>query len=47
MLLLMRMTNNRRIMGRWVNTRALNILGWLTTVAIFIAAAGLIYFWIA
>jgi NRAMP (natural resistance-associated macrophage protein)-like metal ion transporter len=46
MLLLMRMTNNRRIMGRWVNTRVLNILGWLTTAAIFAAAAGLIYFWI-
>jgi NRAMP (natural resistance-associated macrophage protein)-like metal ion transporter len=46
MLLLMRMTNNRHIMGRWVNTRVLNILGWLTTATIFIAAAGLIYFWI-
>ncbi len=46
MLLLMQMTNNRRIMGRWVNTRMLNILGWLTTVAIFSAAVGLIYFWI-
>ncbi|HZR66190.1 MAG TPA: divalent metal cation transporter [Terriglobales bacterium] len=46
MLLLMRMTNNRRIVGRWVNTRMLNILGWLTTAAIFAAAAGLIYFWI-
>jgi Mn2+/Fe2+ NRAMP family transporter len=46
MLLLMRMTNNRKIMGRWVNTRMLNILGWLTTAAIFAAAGGLIYFWI-
>ncbi|HEY7354095.1 MAG TPA: divalent metal cation transporter, partial [Terriglobales bacterium] len=46
MLLLMRMTNNRHIMGRWVNTRTLNILGWLTTATIFIAAGGLIYFWI-
>lgn len=46
MLLLMRMTNNPRIVGRWVNTRALNVLGWLTTGAIFAAAAGLIYFWI-
>lgn len=46
MLLLMRMTNNRRIMGRWVNTPVLNILGWITTSAIFAATAGLIYFWI-
>jgi Mn2+/Fe2+ NRAMP family transporter len=46
MLLLMRITNDRRIMGRWVNTRMLNVLGWLTTGAIFAAAAGLIYFWI-
>jgi len=46
MLLLMRMTNNRRIMGRWVNTRALNILGWLTTAAISAAAIALVIFWI-
>ena len=46
MLLLMRMTNNRRIMGHWVNTRALNILGWLTTAAIFAAAICLLVFWI-
>jgi NRAMP (natural resistance-associated macrophage protein)-like metal ion transporter len=46
MLMLMRMTNNHRIMGQWVNTRALNVLGWVTTAAIFTAALGLIYFWI-
>jgi Mn2+/Fe2+ NRAMP family transporter len=46
MLLLMRMTNNRKIMGRWVNTTALNILGWLTTAAIFAAAVCLIIFWL-
>lgn len=46
MLLLMRMTNNRKIMGRWVNTPALNILGWLTTAAIFAAAICLIVFWV-
>jgi Mn2+/Fe2+ NRAMP family transporter len=46
MLIMMRMTNNRRIMGQWVNTRLLNVLGWTTTVAIFAAAAGLVYFWI-
>ena len=46
MLLLMRMTNNRQIMGRWVNTRALNVLGWLTTAAISAAAIALVIFWL-
>jgi Mn2+/Fe2+ NRAMP family transporter len=46
LLLLMRMTNNRRIMGRWVNTRALNILGWLTTAAISTATITLVVFWL-
>jgi Mn2+/Fe2+ NRAMP family transporter len=40
------MTNNRRIMGRWVNTRALNILGWLTTAAISTATVALVVFWL-
>jgi Mn2+/Fe2+ NRAMP family transporter len=40
------MTNNRQIMGKWVNSRRLNVLGWLTTVAIFGATFGLIYTWI-
>jgi len=42
MLLVMLITNNRRIMGRWINTRAMNVLGWLTTTAMFAAAIGLI-----
>jgi Mn2+/Fe2+ NRAMP family transporter len=42
MLLVMRITNNRRIMGRWVNTRTTNILGWLTTIAMFAATIGLV-----
>jgi NRAMP (natural resistance-associated macrophage protein)-like metal ion transporter len=46
MLVIMLMTNNRKIMGKWVNTRALNLLGWLTTIAIFAASFGLIYTWI-
>jgi len=46
MLLVMRMTNSRRIMGRWVNTRALNVLGWVTTAAIFAATAGLVICWL-
>jgi Mn2+/Fe2+ NRAMP family transporter len=46
MLAMMRMTNSRRIMGRWVNTRAMNVLGWLTTAAIFVASAGLVISWL-
>ncbi len=42
MLLVMRITNNRRIMGRWVNTRGMNILGWLTTIVMFAATIGLV-----
>ncbi|MBV9500347.1 MAG: divalent metal cation transporter, partial [Acidobacteriaceae bacterium] len=45
MLLIMRMTNNRAIMGSRVNTRAINILGWITTAAIFSATVGLVVSW--
>jgi len=40
LLLVMLITNNRKIMGRWVNTRAMNVLGWATTAAIFAAMVG-------
>jgi Mn2+/Fe2+ NRAMP family transporter len=46
MLLIMRMTNNRAIMGNRVNGGAINILGWITTVAIFAASAGLVVSWL-
>jgi Mn2+/Fe2+ NRAMP family transporter len=42
MLLVMLITNNRSIMGRWTNTRGMNILGWTTTAAIFAAMIGLV-----
>ncbi len=45
MLLIMFMTNNRNIMGNRINGRAINILGWLTTVAIFSASIGLVISW--
>ncbi len=45
MLMIMLMTNNRAIMGRHVNGRAVNVLGWLTTLAIFGASAGLVFTW--
>ena len=46
LLLIMLMTNNRRIMGKRVNSRGMNILGWITTAAIFAATAGLVASWI-
>jgi len=46
MLLIMLMTNNRSVMGEKVNTGGVNILGWLTTVALFAATIGLIVSWI-
>jgi NRAMP (natural resistance-associated macrophage protein)-like metal ion transporter len=45
MLLIMRMTSNRAVMGNAVNGRAINILGWTTTAAIFGATAALVCTW--
>lgn len=42
MLLIMLITNNHAIMGKWTNTRAMNLLGWVTTAAIFAAMIGLV-----
>jgi Mn2+/Fe2+ NRAMP family transporter len=42
MLLVMLITNNQKIMGRWVNTKQMNVLGWLTTAAMFGATIGLL-----
>jgi NRAMP (natural resistance-associated macrophage protein)-like metal ion transporter len=46
MLALMLITNNSKIVGRWKNTAAMNVLGWLTTLAMFAAAIGLIVTWV-
>jgi NRAMP (natural resistance-associated macrophage protein)-like metal ion transporter len=46
MLLIVVITSNEKIMGRWKNTRALNVLGWITTAAIFAATLGLIVTWL-
>jgi NRAMP (natural resistance-associated macrophage protein)-like metal ion transporter len=46
LLLIMLMTNNREIMGNRVNNRRTNILGWITTAAIFSATIGLVATWI-
>jgi NRAMP (natural resistance-associated macrophage protein)-like metal ion transporter len=45
LLLIMLMTNSRKIMGNRTNTLGLNILGWITTAAIFAASAGLVASW--
>ena len=46
LLLIMLMTNDRKIMGDRVNGRWTNILGWTTRGAIFLASAGLVATWI-
>jgi Mn2+/Fe2+ NRAMP family transporter len=45
MLLIMRMTSNPAIVGNRVNRPAIKILGWVTTVVIFAATAGLVVSW--
>lgn len=45
LLLIMLMTNNRKIMGTRTNSLGLNILGWITTAAIFAASIGLVASW--
>ncbi|MER9326890.1 Nramp family divalent metal transporter [Mesorhizobium sp. M0152] len=45
LLLILIMTNNRKIMGDKVNSRSTNILGGVTTVTIFAASAGLVATW--
>jgi Mn2+/Fe2+ NRAMP family transporter len=42
----MLITNNPKIMGRWGNTWGMNALGWLTTLAMFAAAIGLVVTWV-
>jgi Mn2+/Fe2+ NRAMP family transporter len=46
MLLILRMTNDRAIMGERVNGRAINVLGWITTGAMFAATLGLVVSWL-
>ncbi|WP_369722409.1 Nramp family divalent metal transporter [Bradyrhizobium sp. LLZ17] len=46
LLLIMLMTNSRRIMGDKVNSRWMNALGWITTTAVFSASAGLVATWL-
>lgn len=43
--LIMRMTGDRALMGRSANGRAITILGWATTAAVWAATAGLVWTW--
>ena len=45
LLLMIMLTNNPKVMGKQRNSRTINILGWITTVAIFSATVGLIVTW--
>jgi Mn2+/Fe2+ NRAMP family transporter len=46
LLLMMLMTNDRRVMGTRVNSPLTNALGWLTMLASFAATATLVVTWI-
>jgi Mn2+/Fe2+ NRAMP family transporter len=46
LLLIMLLTNNRKVMGAQVNSCWMNVLGWITTAAIFAATLGLVATWI-
>ncbi len=45
LLLIVLMSNDRRILGNRVNSLGLNILGWATTLAMSIAAVVLVALW--
>ena len=45
MLLILLMTNKRALMGKRVNSHLINVLGWITAVAIFSASLGPVATW--
>jgi len=46
LIIVMLITNNRRIMGERVNGRAINLFGWITTAVVSAASLGLIWTWL-
>jgi len=46
MVMVMLITNKRAIMGRWVNSPYLNLLGWITTIAVSLVSLGLLISWL-
>ena len=47
LLLILLMTNSRRIMGDKTNTPLTNVFGWSTTAVVFAASGALIWSWVA
>ena len=45
LLIMMLLTNSRRVVGARTNSRSTNILGWITTVVTFLCAAALVVSW--
>ena len=45
LIIIMIVASKKAIMGQWVNGPIVNILGWITTAAMFAAAVGLIVAW--
>ena len=45
LVIILLISNNRTIMGDRVNGRFMNVMGWLTAVLMFAAAAGLVWTW--
>lgn len=45
LVIIMLMANNRAIMGKHVNGLILNVLGWTTTIVMFLAAMALVFLW--
>ena len=45
LIVIMLIANNKDVMGKATNGRALNILGWATTLLMFAAAIGLVLTW--
>lgn len=46
LIVIMLISNNRKVMGKRVNGRVLNSLGWLTTILMLVAAIALIWSWV-
>ena len=44
---IMIMSNDPKIMGKRVNSRLVNILGWATTLALFAAVGAMLVLWVA
>jgi Mn2+/Fe2+ NRAMP family transporter len=45
LVIVMLVANNRKVLGREVNGRVTNVMGWLTTVTMFVAAIALVLTW--